>query len=430
MVPAKRGGISEASKVHVRKPPEVCTAPPANPRDNVGVGPVPGSQLMKMRIPAAEDVKPREEFREGARDGSGQGELVVWVRHGLGNRLCALIAAIVVSRRFGAQLKIVWEYDGLLCAARLGDLFVAAGWDDFTLLDKADTAAPWIQVCTVTDAAMADALRRGETLHVVAYDFFGRELFQGFTFYEEVRDRLHRFELVPAVRRIVESVNQPLVGLHARMTDHLPSRLITPRWCYRHAMDTAAELLGGEKIYVCSDTPAFVEELDRNHEEIAVSLPRVDGPFRETNSSMESVQLALAELWILSSCRLILASPCSSFAKIASVLGGGEFCHLIGWTRHSLQHQKQFAWELHKRAAYLGRDRWGARERDGKHPFVNRLAAALANLICAPFHQDRSLALQRKRLTRRITSAFRRLEHGAPLPATREARSSSGTGTR
>lgn len=355
----------------------------------------------------------------GSLEKPSRGQLHLLTRYGLGNRLCALLSAAVVAEELGAELHVTWAPSDIACGARLGELFELSSLHSITLIEQIDPGVKCQEAKLLGGADFKQALGSGGTLRVVAHELFGQDLFPSGTFSQKLREKLRELRPVPEVQRLIDSVPAAKIGLHARMTDHLPSRMITPRWCYRQAMRTAAKLGEGRKVYVCSDTPAFVDELVAAHPSVALSLPRHETAFRESRSTVESVRIALAELWILSSCDVILASPFSSFARIAIILGGGNYCNILAWTHRLLVRQKQFAWFLSNCTFYIGRDRWTAGAGSKASRFRGKLVSALANRICSHLYQDHAFILQRLRLSRRVASSLKSnpLRTGDPLPA-------------
>jgi hypothetical protein len=333
------------------------------------------------------------------------GKLVVHLQYGLGNRLCAFLAGLVVADRLGAELQIVWPSNQKQCGAAIGDLFERSSLEGIDLVESVDDASREAGVESSSVTNIKEALAAKGTLHLLrAHDFFGRELFAEWEFFEKIREKVKRFRPTAPVRELIEGIPPAYFGLHARMTDHLPCLLITPRWCYRAAMSTLGSQVGNRNIYVCSDSPDFSEELVSAYPRHGVKLPALKSEYSTDRATVPSVQRALAELWKLSECKIIYASPCSSFAKIASVLGGGKFHPIFAWTRRSLGRQIAFGWGLLDRVKYAGNENWIANPnfKGRARGIQNGLALLFARAISHRLYQDCPPSIQKKTLSNRI----------------------------
>jgi hypothetical protein len=236
-------------------------------------------------------------------------------------------------------------------------------------------------------------------------EIFGESWLPKGVFKEKLRQKLLLLHPTPPVKSIVESMPKSVIGIHVRMTDHLPCQLLTPKWCYRQVVQEARDNGIVSPLLICSDTPEFFEELQRVS---GASLVRLTSPFttqRVNRASGASIQFALADLLLLSKCDAILASNFSSFARLAHLIGDNRFFVLSGLPNVLRSKQGYFGWWL-DRYIRLNREsgRWVFRKNQ------NRLCACVAllfaKILTSNLYQNCPLPTLRTRNRRYLQSVF------------------------
>lgn len=264
----------------------------------------------------------------------------VSVRGGIGNRILGLLSALVVSEELKANLEIVWEPDSH-CPAPFEALFQSIGIAIST--EKVDDES-WPQRSIPTRDFFRNGAKKAKIVEIRPNPIFGEDLFSPDVFKERIRTKFALLQPASAVGEIMKSTPKSAIGIHVRMTDHLACQLLTPRWCYRLAVEQAVASGITDPILVCSDTPEFFEELQKISRG---NLVRLTSPFTSsavTRTSAESIQYALADLLLLASCEVILASSDSSFARLAHIVGRNELFVLNGLPHILRSRQSNIAW--------------------------------------------------------------------------------------
>jgi hypothetical protein len=342
-----------------------------------------------------------------ARAADRKATLVVHLIHGIGNRLSGLLSCMVLAEVFGMELQVCWERDPIACDAEFGELFEADALDDIEFRDSHPEGVAWIHYGDVTKERVENAISQRGSIYIRAFNLFGETIVGHFHFYERLRAHLSRLRPVRAVLEIVEEVPRAAVGIHIRMTDHLPSRVVTPLWCYRAALIQVLARRPDDRVYVCSDTPRVVSELVRvDPRRVCTTPPRSLAGL--PRSSLPALQYALAEIWLLSRCSTIFGAPPSSFALLASLFSGGTFIRLSAWPKPLAWRVEAVMWPIYRAVSYdLKGHRWRMKENQGllKMPLVAGSWVA-TTLLCSKWYQERPLPFQRRMLLRRLAGTI------------------------
>jgi len=306
----------------------------------------------------------------------------VSVRGGLGNRILGVLSGLIVSEALGSELEIIWEPDAH-CPAPFDALFEPIGVEISS--EKVEDSS-WPQKSFPTREFFETASKTSKVVKIRPSETFGEDLFAGNVFGEKLREKLPILRPVKAVADLMRTMPKSTIGMHVRMTDHLPCQMLTPKWCYKQVVQEATKGRIQEPVLVCSDTPEFFEELQRMP---MANIVRLTSPFtnsKTSRGSVESIRYALADLLLLARCEIILASNFSSFARVAHMIGRNEF-HVLNGLPHILRSkQSQFAWWIAQGCELdPHRETWVGRKRVGSAPSV--LAVACAQFITHRFYQ-------------------------------------------
>ena len=326
------------------------------------------------------------------------------VSFGIGNRLAALLSALVLSEHFQVPLQIVWPPGEEDCAGAFDSLFERESFGDIEIIDEAD--GPWVDAKGISSAALKEAFSNGEAVRIRAYTLFGIDLLEGYKFFERFRAHLRAVRLSPQVTRKFPTDRPSKIGMHLRFTDHFPCTVFSPRWSYLVTARELVQLFPQERIFVCADSPHFAKEIGAILGQNAVLSRTLDSPKERIRSSLAGTQAALADLWSLANCRVIVSSPHSSFAMIALTLGGGLHCPVAIKTETIRHRQARYAWALFFRLSYdAATDAWSVLNKPTEHcsaKFSDKLLGRFALQFTRPWYQDHPPKFLQKRLERRL----------------------------
>src|SRR5690606_7997183 len=118
-------------------------------------------------------------------------------------------------------------------------------------------------------------------------------------------------------------------------------------------LNVLADRLPGVPIFVCSDEPAFVAHLASCASQSLIYAPslQLTGP-RAGRDTIEGMRLALADLWGLASCEIVVASPSSSFARVACELSGRRPCGVNIGNTTIASTLTRLGWGVYRRCHY------------------------------------------------------------------------------
>jgi hypothetical protein len=294
---------------------------------------------------------------------------VVHVMHGLGNRIRALISAMAFAQSTGRQLVVVWESDEH-CRANFVDLFeIKAGEQDIIVIDE--LPLEWRQF---NSAGQHDAIWRDwilynymemdghgavkdQTIQDVpqfniyfksAYVIVGND--KRLTGWDMANTQLKLLRPAVPVSSLVASTSafmnlSSAIGVHIRSASLDMEKGIDPIRAYgkdetdvltfwRSYSDQETFFTEMRKIihqdssatfFVASDNVTAVDQARVLFPGHAFALKRESCDSRAT----ACLQIALADMILLSKTRLLLGSPWSSFTEVAQRFGGKK-THIAG----------------------------------------------------------------------------------------------------
>lgn len=344
--------------------------------------------------------------------------LAVSLRGGTGNRLLGLLSGLVCAQTLNLEATFFWQPDSDNPTV-FGDLFEEIDLPYVRILSQRPDDRSWPREMDLKPGQLGTELKRLGRFNLRAYGVFGEELLPAGEFQQRLRAILRTLKPVSAIQESIARMPRFNLGLHARMTDHLPCRIITPRWCYTKAVECALRELPREPIFICSDTPSYIAEIIRNFPRDVLSLPAPHQGAESTRNSVAGVQHALAELWTLASCKLIMASRASSFARVAQLLGGGKVFELSGVPNLFRARQEALAWTLYSSVAYnLRHQSWSLppKETRKKSALSGLAAVLLARACCSGLYQSLGNPFERRRLDQNLTEYFRKFRKKIETP--------------
>lgn len=326
------------------------------------------------------------------------GELIIDLKSGLGNRLCALLSAWVIADAEGVPVRFRWSKsvrEGIPCAAE--DLFDCSRAPLIESVAEDDDSEENIPSLASLPVGFGTRVRAGETIHGRSWSLLTYHGMPDWEFFNRLRERFALLPPSPAVRELMDVPHGDYVGIHVRYTDHFPSYVTTPRWLYRWLVETILETLPGQKIWICGDTPDFIRELQSMApSRIAISACAESGSAPDRNTPA-GIQLAFAELVTLARARVIFGAPFSTFAQFAMYLSGGRNFHVTFHPMMNRSFISRALWTL-----YHGRR--GDSKLDG--PFKGRLVRALTSPLTHPAVQSLPWLVSRERLAAQITETL------------------------
>lgn len=336
------------------------------------------------------------------------GRLIVRTHCGLGNRLGAMLSAAVVGEILEVPVDVYWPEKSEDCFGAFSSLFEPESVAGLTLI-PGDERAPWVDAQTVSTGELRRALSAGETLYLNAYTIFGFELVGSDVFFGRIQERLRALRPSPRIVSLLGPMASPQIGVHIRCTDHFPCRLLTPRWTYRTALKVIEEKCPGATVFICSDSPGFVRELQQSSRIRIVTSPGTEIEAESARSSLSGTQAALVDLWTLARCKVILCASLSTFAFTAKNIGGAEAFSISAAADPVRLRLPQFAWFLARQMDYVAAtDSWKPRgQAKGSVGGVRGLfATTFARIVRSSFYQDHPLPGQRRSLYKRLAGFF------------------------
>ena len=314
-------------------------------------------QGIKHRIRSSIEIMRRNtvRFRPGQ---SGAKNIVVRVEHGLGNRLRALASGFQVAQRHGAQLTVVWIPDSH-CEARLTDLFHWAG----PLVESEEDLQ---KILASDDFQVFDWSVSMSKQSETSAEFSSRPLYirssKSFMMVNGESWRLaNRFlkQLIPTepVQKMMRKIPRDFsVGVHIRQVggfgfEHL-SFESTDNWGHeaqaeidaaRRSVKTADFIDDIEFLWRSTPSgekpPIFVAADNQKSKDEILSYLGKEARFLESDPEdrgVSSIQEALAEMYALASCKLVIGSVYSAYSEISQRLAlDGQSFKVLGKTSDS-----------------------------------------------------------------------------------------------
>jgi|GEM_PF-2877502 len=332
------------------------------------------------------------------------GRLVVRAQAGLGNRISALLSSLVIAELLQAELTIVWPSRDQACFGTFTALFEPLELPHVTFQDETPEMV-WTDARLFNADRLRAAMAAGETVHIAAYTIYGYDLKPGWEFFEACREKLRLLRPVAEVRALIDQAKAASIGLHVRLSDHFPCHYLTPRWCYRAALEVITTRYPDRKVFVCSDTKEFVDEIESRYPGKILTSPARHLASLKLRGTLDGSRAAVADLWILAHCPVVISTALSSFAVMAQNLGGGLTFFISRVAHPSKFRRTQLAWKVQ---SFLRRDldcdRWAVSydlRRFAQRIFA-RFVVAFANFVSSAGFQDRPRPSTRREFEGRL----------------------------
>jgi hypothetical protein len=341
----------------------------------------------------------------GEADSSATGLMLVRVCNGIGNRVSGMVAAFAVSELLGARLEIIWERHGE-CGALFHELFEGFGAGNIVVSDSSSEDGEWVDASTLSGRQIQERLSAAGKVRLKAYSSFGFDLAPKDEFFELMNRQLRNLRPIPLVLGLIGSVPRPGIGMHMRVTNHIPCKIATPHWCYRSALRCVAKVFPDTAVFVCADKPSVLAKLAAESPAAVVHLPSRPEPEGDAAAELQKVRFALADLWLFSACPITLASRWSTFAYIGSQMGGSRLYYLVGAPPFLTSKMIGVrSWWIYKRVRYDGaRDSWEPRleNRNALGKIQAWVAFAIARIFFSTAYQEFGDPISRFLFRRRL----------------------------
>lgn len=275
--------------------------------------------------------------------GRDQSRLYIDVQHGLCNRLRALVSAAAIAHRTGRQLFVIWVPDHH-CEARLSDLLHYSGpviEDAYTaelLRARSDQVYNYMEVEEGAQFQQSIEPLPGQDIYI-------RSAYTLTSPHSDIvleQSVLRNLRPADAVLNLIGTVEHPSdVAVHVRMStgegyDHLsyeaPENWPANRhaelteWRRKSHVDRFIARLDGlvaqgraDRIFVAADLPDTYAQLESRY---AGRVRRLERDLFDR--SAQQLVFAMADLLLLTSAPILLASTWSSFSDLAVRMGSAK----------------------------------------------------------------------------------------------------------
>ena len=253
---------------------------------------------------------------------------------GLANRMKAIDAAVALAQESGSQLQILWFKDkGLNCRfnqlfkpLQLKDVVVKeATWMDTLIYDRPRKKNFYIprlfqrmifDVCVYENQATQlfhqnfDFLSwaRGKYAYIASCVYF---------YPQTTHELFDIFHPIPSIQERIDKISNQFgtntIGIHIRRTDNIASITQSPTELFIERMKQEVEKDAHSMFYLATDSEEEKQYLKAVFGEQVIISPR-----KADRNSMDGMQDALAELYILSKTRKIFGSMKSSYSETAA----------------------------------------------------------------------------------------------------------------
>lgn len=254
---------------------------------------------------------------------------------GLGNRMKAIAAALRLAQAVGSKLHIKWFRDwGLGC--RFDQLFQPISHDSVTLDEATLTDHlffdrprrrnfyfPKIALSSVFDRTMDEAattrgMREG-------FDFArwarGKRVWMSSNVYFMAEDiPLDAFDIFHPTPRLqaridkeASALGENAVGVHIRRTDNARSIAQSPTEMFVQRMRQESP---ETRFYVATDDESVKQLLHQEFPQRIQTLPR-----QAQRGTLQGMEDAVVEMFLLSRCKRLIGSSCSTYSMTAAALG-------------------------------------------------------------------------------------------------------------
>jgi len=254
---------------------------------------------------------------------------------GLANRMRAIASAILLSQRFHRTLKVIWFKDQALNAT-FSSMFESislpnieirdAVFSDFILYDRPRRRNFFIPRIAqklifrktiyeetsrqrILDNASYPELAETGSIYIASFVKLTNEDFD-YSIFKPVS------EIQTEINTIVSTLGDFCVGIHIRRGDNIFSISESPLELFFDRMDNELEANPTVIFYMATDSNEVKEQSKQRYGDRIILLDR-----EADRLSMEGMQDAVLELYLLAATKKIIGSYHSTFALLASEIG-------------------------------------------------------------------------------------------------------------
>jgi glycosyltransferase involved in cell wall biosynthesis len=263
-------------------------------------------------------------------------------KNGIGNRLRALASAAVLARATDRNLIVIWRAD-MHCDAEFSELFLVGD-----LLVCSDVDVTNIQNCSSANSQTSGGecnshLFADGDIYVESACVFSDSRTNWALESEWLRKHIIP---LPEIMHVIDQYSETfdidnVIGVHIRMGQPAAKHAYedSSTWDpaqrlaleknrsdshYMYFMEYMQEIWKTsptQKFFICADNPeiyaAFAEYFSDTAQSLILHVEK-----HTYDRSLEQLQSALVDVWLLSRCTMVLGSPWSSFSELAARLGG------------------------------------------------------------------------------------------------------------
>ncbi len=268
-------------------------------------------------------------------------QIIAHTRSGLANRLRVISSSIYLKEQLNADLTVIWEKDEGL-NADYEDIFQPN--PNFTLLRNSDKYRYIIKNKSLTKknsiikkavAKVNNKLAKNVGVDLVLFD---GDVAKGFgdikdrasqvdTTYIYTCDEFYDFEKgiqsFTPTKKILEKLDKAsaqfdehTIGMHIRRTDNLKSIELSPLHLYEDKLQELVSQNSNLKVYVATDDPSLKDHFKKTYPNQVIIYEKTFG-----RDSLEGIEDAVIELFMLSRTSEIYGSYYSSYSEMASKIG-------------------------------------------------------------------------------------------------------------
>lgn len=305
-----------------------------------------------------------------------------------------MLASLIVANLAGARVHLCWETNDD-CGARFDELFETQDIEPITLISGFNTSARWYDALKLGGKEVLRLLSISRVIYIIVSNPFAEDLYDG-EVYRKNECELMRRLLRPSkqIRSVIQSFPPFRAAIHVRGTDHFPSLVATPLAAYAALLRQLGEDIPADQIIICSDSSYSLASLRRIS---GISFRSLDLPANRTDTcrTTEAVKRALAELYIIGSCRFVFGSGSSSFCRVASLVGECQLIYVsIGWSAHPKSATGRviasICWKIYRWVYYdRSSQEWKIwpKRRSGYAMLSSRLALCIVRIFASDLYQ-------------------------------------------
>lgn len=266
---------------------------------------------------------------------------------GLGNRMYGILSALYYQKKYGINIKLVWEIN-MGCGIKMDELFekndslavntiyrypISEGKIFRSAWGKLVHARQMKNRNYFSSAEIDRIFQEGGEEEILKiFEQRKKILFRGNTYFTSL-DNISNIadELKPSkeIANRVEEIFQPyankrIIGIHIRRTDNEVCILHSPTELFVAKMKEYVEEDSNTVFFLATDDETIREELGREYQLIE-RRPFSTNVERKSAMGMKD---ALVDMLCLSKCQAIVGSYASTFSKMAALIGKID-CEMI-----------------------------------------------------------------------------------------------------